>query len=263
VRRLDLFKLEAETVPPYTESAPIYDHLMKDVDYKRWAKYIIQLMQVGSVDTRRSSLKYNKLCELGTGTGNIAFRLAKHGFEVTGVDSSTPMLDVARSKAAKQKRLIPHFIDHDMVTYRSDVQYDTIVCVYDSINYISNSQSLDLFFRNVFLNLKPAGIFIFDASLEPNSTNDPELFVQRGRTKNIVYQRESSYDAKMKIHTTRIRVAKDGRVFEEIHKEYVYGLDTLRRATAGVGFIEKFAASDFTLLEANESSERVHFILTN
>lgn len=236
--------------------------MMKDVDYKRWAKYLIQLMQVGSVYAKRSNLKDKKLCELGSGTGNIAFHLAKYGFEVTGIDSSTSMLDVARLKSAEGRKSEPNFIVHDMVTYLSEIQYDMIVCVYDSINYISGNKNLDLFFRNVFLNLKAGGLFIFDASLEPNSINDPELFVQNGRIKNIAFQRESSYDPKTKTHTTRIRIQKDGRVFEEIHSEYVYGLNTLRRIAVETGFIEKFAAGDFTLLEANENSERVHFILT-
>ncbi len=262
MRRPDLFKLEAEAVPPYTESASIYDHMMKDVDYKRWAKYLMQLMRIASVDTRRSNLKGKKLCELGSGTGNLAYYLAKYGFAVTGIDSSAPMLDIARSKSARQKHWRPNFINHDMVTYRSEIQYEMIVCVYDSINYIPNSQDLDLFFRNVFLNLKFAGIFIFDASLEPNSMNDPELFVQRGRVNNTIYQRKSCYDPKTKIHTTQIRTRRDGRIFEEIHKEYVYGLDALRRTAASAGFVEKFAAGDFTLLEANKNSERVHFILS-
>jgi len=236
--------------------------MMKDVNYKRWAKYIIQLMQVASVDTRRSIIKKKKLCELGSGTGNIASHLAKYGFEVTGIDCSNAMLNIARSKSAKQRNCTLNFINHDMVTYVSEIQYDMIVCVYDSINYIYGHRNIDLFFKNVFLNLKSGGLFIFDASLEPNSMNDPELFVQSGRIKNIAYQRESFYNPKAKIHTTRIRIQKDGRILEEIHDEYVYRLDALRRIARETGFTEKFAAGDFTLLEANENSERVHFVLT-
>lgn len=262
LHRGNLFALEAEIVPPYTESALIYDHMMKDVDYKRWAKYIIQLMRVAGIDTRRSNLSGKKICELGTGTGNIAFHLSKYGFDVTGIDSSSQMLDFAAAKSSRQAKQKLNFLRHDMVTYRSRNQFDGIVCVYDSINYISENKSLDLFFKNVFLNLKSSGIFIFDASLEPNSMSDPELFVQSGGTKGIFYRRESAYDPGTKIHTTRIRVKRDGKVFEEIHKEYVYGLEALRHVARSAGFIEKYAAGDFTLLEANDKSERVHFILT-
>jgi len=262
LHRRSLFEAEAEIVPPYTESATIYDHMMKDVDYRKWAKYIIQLMQMGGINTRLSNLKDKKLCELGTGTGNIAFHLSKYGFEVTGIDRSAQMLDYATAKFSIQAKQRLNFFNHDMVTYRSKNRYDGIVCVYDSINYISESKDLEMFFNNVFLSLKPAGVFVFDASLEPNSMSDPELFVQSGKIKGILYQRESSYEPRTKIHTTRIRVEREGKVFEEIHKEYVYKLDTLRHIATSAGFIEKFAAGDFTLLEANDKSERVHFIMT-
>jgi ubiquinone/menaquinone biosynthesis C-methylase UbiE len=37
--------------------------------------------------------------ELACGTGRVAIRLAKQGYQVTGLDISSPMLDVARSKS--------------------------------------------------------------------------------------------------------------------------------------------------------------------
>ncbi len=261
-RGQNLFELKAEMVPGYTESAIVYDHMMRDVDYKRWAEYIVQLMKFGGLDAGHSSARDKRLCELGSGTGNIAFHLSKYGFEVTCVDSSSQMLDIARTKSSQRKKSRLDFLDHDMVTYQAKSPYDGIVCVYDSINYISGQNKLELFFKNVFLNLKSKGVFIFDASLEPNSVNSPELFVQRGRIKKIHYQRESSYDPGTRMHTTRIRVKRNGTVFEEIHKEYVYDIGTLRQVAERAGFTEKFAAGDFTMLEATDNSERVHFVLT-
>jgi 2-polyprenyl-3-methyl-5-hydroxy-6-metoxy-1,4-benzoquinol methylase len=236
--------------------------MMKGVDYSRWVKYLIQLMQLGGVDTRRLNIKGKKLCELGTGTGNIAYRLARYGFEVTGVDSSGRMLEIARVKTSKSKSLKPEFINHDMVTYQAKDQYDVMVCVYDSINYVSGRDNLELLFKNVFSNLKGDGIFVFDASLEPNSSADPELFFQHGRVRKIVYQRQSMYDHGTKTHTTRVRISRDGKVYEEVHRESVYDLETLREVAERAHFKEKFAAGDFTLLQADDRSERVHFILT-
>ncbi len=261
MQRQNLFELEAQSVPPYTESAVIYDHMMKDVDYKRWAKYLVQLMQVGGLDTRRSKLKGKKLCELGSGTGNIAFQMSKYGFEVTGIDSSKQMVDIAQRKLSTHSSMKIDFYNQDMVSYRTGNLYDVIICVYDSINYILGNENIESLFKNAFFNLNPTGLFIFDASLEPNSMNDPTLFTQRGKYKTIYYQRESLYDPKTKIHTTRVRIKRDAKIFEETHSEYVYGLETIRRSLKSAGFKETFAAGDFTMLEVNEDSERVHFIL--
>jgi SAM-dependent methyltransferase len=260
----DLFKLEAEAVPPYTESAAIYDHMMREVDYKSWAKYIIMLMKLAGVETRRSKIKGQRLCELACGTGNLSLILCKFGYEITGVDNSKRMLLQAQSKIRHVRNLEScgaHFINHDMLTYRSANQFDAMVCVYDSINYISNKGSVEKFLENVFSNLKPGGVFIFDASLESNSLNDPLLFVQRGRCGQIHYQRRSIYDRKTKTHTTQIRIKRNGKLFEEVHREHVFTLGTLHKLAAGKGFIEKFAAGDFTMLKADDSSERVHFVL--
>ena len=154
-----------------------------------------------------------------------------------------------------------HFINHDMLTYRSPKQFDAMVCVYDSINYVSDKDSVKKFLGNAFSNLKPGGVFILDASLESNSLNDPSLFIQRGRCGGIHYQRRSLYDRKTKTHTTQIRIKREGKLFEEVHQEHIFSLDTLHKLAAGKGFIEKFAAGDFTMLEADNSSERVHFVL--
>jgi len=43
-----------------------------------------------------------KVLEIGIGTGNVAIPLAKHGFDVDGIDPSWPMLTIAREKANKE-----------------------------------------------------------------------------------------------------------------------------------------------------------------
>ncbi|MFZ1082724.1 MAG: class I SAM-dependent methyltransferase [Candidatus Kryptoniota bacterium] len=260
----DLFELEAEAVPPYTESAAIYDHMMREVDYKSWAKYIMMLMKLAGVETRRSKIKGQRLCEFACGTGNLSLILHKFGYDITGIDNSKRMLLQAQSKirhVGHSLKRSAQFINHDMLTYRSPKQFDAMVCVYDSINYVSDKDSVKKFLGNAFSNLKPGGVFILDASLESNSLNDPSLFIQRGRCGGIHYQRRSLYDRKTKTHTTQIRIKREGKLFEEVHQEHIFTLDTLHKLAAGKGFIEKFAAGDFTMLEADDSSERVHFVL--
>lgn len=261
MNRKDLFGLDADPVPPYTESAAIYDHMMRGVDYKRWAKYIILLMRRVDSQIRRSRIKGKKLCELACGTGNISLNMSKLGYDVTGVDMSKNMLAMAEEKFAGRNRHNSRFLNHDMVTYSSKSSFDVVICTYDSINYIPDVDLLKQFFRSVFSSLKPGGIFVFDASLESNSLSDSSLFIQRGKYRGIYYQRRSAYDSKTKIHTTLVRVKRNGKVFEEVHREYVYKLDTLRELVTGAGFRERLAAADFTVLEPNNESERVHFVL--
>ncbi len=234
--------------------------MMKEVDYRGWANYIVLLMQVASGDSGRSKVKGKKLCEFACGTGNISLILSKLGYDVTGVDNSIDMLTVAGEKIRRRKSNM-RIVHHDMVTYSSKESFDRAVCVYDSINYISSPDALGRFFRSVYTSLKPGGVFAFDASLESNSLGDSSLFVQRGKHRGIYYHRKSQYDPAAKTHTTYVRVKKDGCVAEEVHREYVYPPDLIRRLFSAAGFQERFAAGDFTMLEADSSSERVHFVL--
>ncbi len=260
-RKRSLFTMDAICVPAYTVSAIIYDHMMREVDYKAWCKYILLLMKMAGNRFQSSKLRGKKLCELGCGTGNLSLLLAQAGFDVTGVDSSVNMLDVARGKKIRAGTSRPLFVNHDMTSYRSSEAFEAAVCVYDSLNYLPTRSALKSFFSNVYSNLKPGGVLVFDASLESNSLGEAATFKQRGKYKSMVYERQSSYNSSEKIHTTYVRVAVGSSISEEVHREYVYTLGTLRRLFNQAGFVERFAASDFTMIEADENSERVHFVL--
>ena len=257
----DLFELPAVSAPPYTTSAIIYDHMMKEVDYRSWAKYLIMLMALAGKKSRRSQIHGEKLCDYACGTGNISFIMSRLGYAVTGVDSSEQMLEMAGEKLSRKRKDHPRFLCHDMTNFVSAGTFDRAICVYDSINYVNDTAAIGRFFKSVYASLKPGGVFVFDASMESNSLGDASLFVQKGSHKGLQYERKSEYDPMRKVHTTFVRVKKDGQVFEEIHREYVYQLATLRELFARAGFEEKFAAGDFTMLEANEDSERIHFVL--
>jgi demethylmenaquinone methyltransferase/2-methoxy-6-polyprenyl-1,4-benzoquinol methylase len=76
--------------------APRYD-LINDLQsfglHRLWKRRLVQLAQVGP---GRTAL------DLCCGTGDVAFALARTGTEVTGLDFSQPMLDVAHQRATRE-----------------------------------------------------------------------------------------------------------------------------------------------------------------
>ena len=236
--------------------------MMREVDYRSWAKYILSLLKLAGYDTRRSILKTLEACELACGTGNLSFMLHKLGFSVTGVDGSKDMLHMAYSKMKNKPKEKIRFLHSDMVEFAADIPFDLAVCVYDSINYLPTEEMLSGFFKNVHGILKDGGVLVFDASLESNSLGDNGRFTQHGSYRGIGYQRTSQYDPTTKIHTTNLRVKKGTNLFAETHREYVYKLDTIRKSFRDAGFSERLSAGDFGTQEANARSERVHFVLS-
>ncbi|MFL2541138.1 MAG: class I SAM-dependent DNA methyltransferase [Candidatus Latescibacterota bacterium] len=77
---------------PYQGLAPIYDYVMRHVDYDEWADYVQSLLE-------RWAPEATQIADLACGTGNISLELRRLGYEMTGVDISGDMLRVANGKA--------------------------------------------------------------------------------------------------------------------------------------------------------------------
>ena len=81
----------------YRDFAFVYDELMDDVDYEGWIDYIEQIIE-------KENAKVKNILELACGTGNITIPLAEKNYDIAGIDISDEMLNVARSKAEKEKQ---------------------------------------------------------------------------------------------------------------------------------------------------------------
>lgn len=71
-----------------------------------------------------------RVLDLGTGSGHAAFVLAGLGHDVTGVDSSAGMIEIARSRAAGAKGASPTFVLGDAVDPPVDGGFDVVVSRY-------------------------------------------------------------------------------------------------------------------------------------
>jgi|SRR5690606_26637883 len=139
----------------YGEFAYIYDELMRDVDYEQWIMYFKD--KVSSLDRSRPL----RVLDIGCGTGEIAIRLAKEGFEVVGIDLSEDMLAVANHKAMEMGVKV-EFYQQNMVEIEGFAPFDVIVIFCDSLNYLHTEEEVQTTFRNVFQQLRPGGLFMFD-----------------------------------------------------------------------------------------------------
>src|SRR3712207_2044868 len=75
----------------YESFAEIYDRFMDDVPYDRWRDNLLSLFHAYGI---RDGL----VAELGCGTGNMTERMAKAGYDMTGIDRSEDMLQIAQEK---------------------------------------------------------------------------------------------------------------------------------------------------------------------
>lgn len=140
----------------YTEFAYFYDKLTGNVDYESRFKYITDLLAQNGVSK-------GILLDLACGTGTLSEMLAKHGYDVIGVDSSEDMLSVAQDKKLENPNDIM-YLCQDMTELDLFGTINACVCTLDSLNHITDEKALREVFKRVSLFMEDKSIFLFDVN---------------------------------------------------------------------------------------------------
>ena len=75
----------------YTSFAAVYDRFMDNVPYEEWVGYVLDVLE-------NHGISDGLVLDLGCGTGAATRLLARHGYDMIGVDSSEDMLMIANEK---------------------------------------------------------------------------------------------------------------------------------------------------------------------
>lgn len=246
-----------DPVAPYSTLAQIYDYVMRHVDYIHWADFI------ESIFTRFDENPHTIL-ELACGTGTLSSVLTSRGYSMTGVDRSESMVEMARDKADQENQEIA-FHTGDMVDPPVAGPFDTVLCLYDSVNYLMEMDRVLGMLDAVATRLRPGGLFIFDACTEINSRRFFSSETEREGTDDFAYIRRSKYLAKERIQINEFQLLlKNGDHYDqhfERHEQRIYPIGTMRDACIEVGFEIAGTFDGFSMSPASEQSNRVHFVL--
>lgn len=244
----------------YETFAQVYDTFMSNIPYDEWIDYIQKIWQ-------RFGAKPKLILDLACGTGNMAFRLAKLGYEMIGVDLSEDMLDEAMAKNAlldpEVKPVL--YLNQDMRDFELFGTVDCVLCLCDSINYITDEEELLRVFRLVNNYLDPHGLFIFDINtihkfrdvLADNSYSQT--------TESAAYTWENYYDPEENInefYTNFFIENSDGAYdrYEEYHYERGYTVEKIKELLEKAGLIIEGIFDDNTFYTPTETSERIYFV---
>jgi SAM-dependent methyltransferase len=136
--------------------ADLYDLFYADKPYESEAAFVATCLRKFSVGPT------TRLLELACGTGSHAFQLESAGYEIVATDYSEDMLRRASAKAADRSSSV-QFKLQDMTQLNAGAeQFDTVVCLFDSIGYVATNEALERVFRGVNNVLRPDGLFVFE-----------------------------------------------------------------------------------------------------
>ncbi|MDP4115355.1 MAG: class I SAM-dependent methyltransferase [Bacteroidota bacterium] len=226
----------------------IYDHIMANLDYDSWGEYLLQIIEDYSVVSKN-------VLEIAAGTGKIANILhSKFPLYLT-TDLSLAML-----KTNTNKRLKKVCCDMTMLPFKN--KFDVIICIFDSINYLTSVEKLLSFFKEIRNSLSDDGIFTFDAALEQNSIKHAKVFNISDRYKDIRYTQKSTYDNKTKMHKNIFTfVFEDGNEIIEIHKQKIYPFELYFKLIDKAGLYVADCFDAFSFDRGTPDSDRIQFIL--
>ena len=82
----------------------------------------------------------SKVLDLACGYGRFSIALASRGFDVTGLDYSVELLEIARSEASRRNVSV-EFVQGDMRNMKYDGQFDAVLCWANSFGFFSDSDN--------------------------------------------------------------------------------------------------------------------------
>jgi SAM-dependent methyltransferase len=235
-------------VQSYDVFAPFYDAVQGD--RAEHSAYIRSLIEQHHPEART-------VLELACGTGAVLKQLEPH-YEVTGVDRSEAMLEVARRKLPGVR------LEHgDMTAVDLGETYDVVLCVFDSINHLLEFEEWEAVFDRARAHLDDGGIFVFDvnteAQLERFSAQPPLTQWFDGENVMILdVARTTDGDYLWMVRIFEALGGDDYKLHAEDVLEVAFPLDRIN-----AGLRERFAAVsvyDATRPDPSPESARLHFV---
>ena len=143
------------------ENSPLfyefYDDLFADKDYTAEVRF---LLDIASIEANAA-----RILEIGSGTGNHTFCLARLDYEVVGIDVDRQMVSIAEQKKKKLPQTVAkrvQFINGRVEALQND-DFDLAIAMFNVVNYLSGLAELQSFMNAVADRLKPEAPFVFDA----------------------------------------------------------------------------------------------------
>lgn len=216
----------------------------------------------------RLNYRAKNILDLACGEGTFALEAEELGFEVTGVDKSEEMVEIARKKAS-QKDSGANFLQGDMRELNLEAgEFDLVTSWFDSMNYLLTEFDFKKTLKTAYDHLVSGGFFIFDVNTIHGLREEwqkEECYVQRDDSEIFEIHR-TNYNPSRRIAELKITFfsseAGKWERHEEVHKERGFKLRRIEELASDVGFEVRAIwddLEDFT--ETGEESGRVWIAL--
>lgn len=242
----------------YTSFAAVYDMFMDNIPYEDWGAYVISLL-------REQGIEDGLILDLGCGTGSMTEILAREGYDMTGIDISPDMLQIAIEKRMESGADIL-YLNQDMREFELYGTVRAIVSICDSMNYLLEKEDLVQTLRLVNNYLDPEGIFIFDLNTEYKYREllGQSTIAEDRQESSFIWDNSFDEETKINEYSLSLFIQEKGelyRKYQETHYQRSYSLDEVKEAIAEAGMEFVTAYDAFTRNAPKRDSERIYVIV--
>jgi SAM-dependent methyltransferase len=237
-------------VDAYTRLAAVYDEIVVDPTYDRWAVFLHETWAGDDAGV-------HSVLDVCCGTGLMAAELMALGYQVAGVDSSAAMLARARELLGPDVVLV----EEALPSLTPEGPFDAAVSNFDGLNYLT-PDDLRATIAAVASRLRPRGWLVFDlhtdAMMEFTAAN-PAV---EGEAGGQAFAIRSVVDADARTCDTTIEVTRvrDGDSFAEHHRQHFFADEVVRGALEGAGFDLLARTDEYTSQPAGPDTLRATWI---
>lgn len=211
-----------------------------------------------------ADVEMREILDVACGTGRHAIPLSKKGYTVTGGDRSQAMLAVLEEKVRRANIEIP-VIKCDMKDIEFREEFDAIICMYTSFNYLLTDQDIEKALVAFYRALRPGGIVILDL-MNPifYIGKFREITVEHHQEDQLCIQRTFKHtldEVRSLWYQDEFVVADDGNsvsTCREIHTMRMLTYPEISHFIRDAQFVDIKCYGNFTdLVEAEDKAERL------
>lgn len=239
----------------YRDFARVYDEFMDQTPYDEWLLNILNIFKEYKID------KDTQVLDLGCGTGKMARKLAREGYQVTAVDNSMDMLEIAASE--EDDHIL--YVLQDMVSLELPQQVDAAVSICDCMNYILEEEDLKEAFRRVREFLKEDGVFVFDMNshYKYKEILACNTFAEDREGASFIW--DNFYDEEERINEYQLSLFIQNEQgtynkYEELHLQKAYEQEEVVSFLYEAGFSSVRVLDAETMDEVKEDTQRLYYI---
>ncbi len=237
------------TEKPYEKFAEVYDTFMDNTFYEDYYKFILKILG-------RLKFKPNTILEVACGTGKLTQRFHKEGYMIEGLDLSEEALKIAKSKGL-------NVYQGNMIEFKLENQYDIVLNIFDSLNYIQKLSDLHKCFNSINKHLPKSGLFIFDMNSDFKINKVIPTFKTEyykvGDTE-LIWLNSHETDTWIAEMILFVKTNDKYERFHEKHIEKAYTLGEIKIALKKANFELLNLYSDFKFKKVKTDTKRWFFI---